>query len=259
MTILKKQHFFIFVSSLIISFNCKAQNLYLTGVFSNYVQSGRLTNKLNYTINLLSVYNTSQRQYGDKVFPSGHCHFVPHLLLNRKLAPQLNVAAGYAYGRHDIFGLRESEHRYIGQGSYTQKMKLVGINHRVRYEYRRPKNLKTQVVSDASIIRYQLGLNYPLYNPQKKKSGFYLQASNEFFFYLKGATNGPVSSRNGKLLSEDWANIGLGYNFGRNRLEMGYGYQQLVRNKDQNLRCFHLLQMSYMATINWDDVQFWWY
>lgn len=52
------------------------------------------------------------------------------------------------------------------------------------------------------------------------------------------AANGPVSSRNGSILSEDWMHVGGGYNAGRTRAELGYCFQGLVRNKAQDYRFF---------------------
>lgn len=143
----------------------------------------------------MSVVNTSALKIGEKNFPSGHAHFIPHLLLNYKLTDKWNVGGGYAFGRHDIFGLRENENRIVLQTVYNYKIGKLTTNNRGRFEWRSPLNLQTNVRSDASIFRYQLGLNYLLYDTKKYKRGFYALASNEVFLYLKGVTNGPVSSK----------------------------------------------------------------
>lgn len=254
---MKKLTFFAIAFLIIIRAN--SQDLHLMGIATNYSQTGRITPKLSYNLHFLSVVNTSTLKIENKTFPSGHAHFIPHLLLNYKLTDKWNVGGGYAFGRHDIFGLRENENRIVLQTAYNQKIGKLTANNRGRLELRSPLNMQTNVRSNATIFRYQLGLNYPLYDIKKYKKGFYALASNEVFLYLKGATNGPVSSKNGLLLSENWSNIGLGYTTGKNRIEVGYGFQSLVRNKKQDMRFLNLLQISLTTSINWGDVQYWYY
>lgn len=254
---MKKLTFFAMVFLIIIQAN--SQDLHLRGIATNYSQTGKITPKLSYNLHILSVVNTSTLKIENKTFQSGHAHFIPHLLLNYKLTDKWNMGGGYTFGRHDIFGLRENENRIVLQTACNYKIGKLTTNNRGRFEWRNPLNLQTNVRSDASIFRYQLGLNYPLYDTKKSKKGLYASASNEVFLYLKGATNGPVSSKNGLLLSENWSNIGLGYTTGKNRIEVGYGFQSLVRNKKQDMRFLNLLQLSFTTTINWDDVQYWYY
>ncbi len=104
------------------------------------------------------------------------------LALTYKITDKISVGTGYAFGRHDIFGLRENEHRAILQGIYNQKIQKFNLSHRGRYEFRSPLNLKTNIRSNASIFRYQLGVNFPFYNPKTSKQGLYLTAGNEMFF-----------------------------------------------------------------------------
>ena len=103
----------------------------------------------------------------------------------------------------------------------------------------------------------------PFYNPKETKKGYYLSASNEAFWYLKGADNGPVSSKNGLFeltnCSEDWLHVAGGYNFGKARVELGYCYQTLIRNKKLEMRNLNLIQMNLYVNLNWEDLQSWWY
>jgi Protein of unknown function (DUF2490) len=245
--------------SMILSGKSICQDLHLTGISSTYTQIGRINKQWTYTVNILSIYNTSNLTINNKIFPSGHTHFVPHLLFNKKLTDKFNIGVGYAWGRHNIFGLREDEHRLMAQGVYMQKFKNITLSHRGRFEYRSPLNLKTDIRSNASIFRYQIGATIPLYNPKETKKGFYVLASNESFLYLNGATNGPVSSKNGPLYAENWANVGIGYTNKTKRFEIGYGYQTLVRNTAQDKRVLSLVQLAFTTNIKWDDVQLWWY
>jgi Protein of unknown function (DUF2490) len=236
-----------------------AQDLPLVGIAMNYSQTGRINKKWNYNLHILSVYNTRNLIAADKIYPLGHCHFIPHFLVNRKLNDKFSAGGGVAYGRHNIFGLRENEPRIILQSAYNHKFNRLSFNHRGRLEYRLPINLKTNIRDDALVARYQIGVNFLMYNPKESKKGFYALASDETFFYLKGAANGPVSSKNGLVLSENWSNVGVGHNTGKNRIEVGYGFQSLVRNKKQEMRYFNLFQVNYQISLNWDDMQYWWF
>ena len=250
---------FTLICLLWIGFQAHSQNVTLYGISPSYSQMGKFNSKLGYNLNVTSAINAVNQTVEKKFFPAGHTHLLLHGLLVYQLNKKWSIGGGYAFGRHNIFGLRENEHRLIGQATYQHKLGKFVITHRGRFEWRQPTNLQTKITSQADIGRYQVWVTYPLYDPEKQKQGFYLSASNEAFLYFKGATNGPVSSRNGSILSENWMHAGGGYNAGRTRAELGYCFQGLVRNKAQDYRFFNLLQINIYHTINWNDVQFWWY
>jgi hypothetical protein len=255
-----KRHFFscwILVSAFY--FSAKAQHISLFGPSPSYSQIGKITNKYGYAFNAMSAINAFDQTVEGKYFPASNTHTILTGLGTYQVNKSLTLAAGYAFGRHHIFGLKEHEHRGIFQASYQTKFKQFVFTHRGRYEYRVPTNLKTNITSDAHIGRYQFWVTLPLYNTQKQKKGFFLSASNEAFLYFKGATNGPVSSKNGALLSENWTHLGGGYNAGRTRYEVAYCYQDLVRNAAQDHRKFNLLQLNIYHTVSWQDIQSWWY
>jgi hypothetical protein len=184
-------------------------------------------------------------------------------MLINKFGKHFTAGVGYGYGKHNIFGLKETENRLLAQVGYIHSVKKLNFNHRIRYEYRTPTNLQTNITDDASILRYQTYITLPFYDPKVTKKGFYLSASNEAFLYLKGANNGPVSSKNGVYelsnLSEDWVHVAGGYNLGKARVELGYCFQTLIRNKQLDIRYLNLAQLNVYINLNWDDLQSWWY
>lgn len=250
---------FLLLLALFVMQQAVAQTLNLYGISPSYSQMGKISGKWSYNVNATSVINATDQTIENKYFPAGHTHLVLQAMSVYQINKKWSAGGGYAFGRHNIFGLRENENRLIAQVSYQHKSGNFVITHRGRFEWRQPVNLQTHIASQANIGRYQFWVTYPLYDVSKTKKGFYLTASNEAFLYFKGATNGPVSSRNGSLLSEDWMHIGGGYNAGKTRVELGYCFQALVRNKVQDFRFFNLLQLNVYHTINWDDVQYWWY
>jgi len=249
----------LFVFTLLFVVKAQAQDLNLFGIAPSYSQMGKLNKKLSYNFNASSSINAISQTINEKNFPAGQAHLLLQGLLMYQLNSKLSLGAGYGHGFHNIFGTKESEPRFLGQVNFQHKLKNFIITHRGRYELRYPLNLQTDIRSKADIFRYQLWATLPLYNTKKSKEGFFLSASNEMFLYLTGAKNGPVSSKNGPLWAENWSHLGGGYNTGRTRIELGYCFQTLVRNKAQEHRYFNLLQLNVYHTINWDDVQFWWY
>jgi hypothetical protein len=241
------------------SFTLQAQDLSLYGISPSYSLTGKLARKLAYNVNLTSVINTFDQTVDGKFFSSGHTHFLKTGMLIYQLNKKFSVGGGYTHGSHNIFGLKENEHRFLGQLGYQTKWNNIVFTNRLRYELRYPFNEKTGIRSSADVLRYQFWVTYPLYDSKVGNEGFFLSASNEAFLYLKGAINGPVSSKNGGLWSENWSHLGAGYNAGRTRIELGYCFQTLVRNQAKDYRFFNLLQVNLYSTLNWDDVQFWWY
>lgn len=236
-----------------------AQNIMLFGASPSYAQAGKVGGKWSYNFNVTSAVSLMGQTVEGKYYPAGHTHLVGTGLLSYQVSKQVALAGGYAFGRHNIFGLRENEHRLMAQASYQHYARELIVTHRGRLELRYPLNLQTNVQSNASIFRYQVWLTYPLYDPKETKKGYYLAASNEAFLYLRGATNGPVSAKNGGLLSENWMHVGGGYNADRTRYEVGYCYQSLIRNPKQEYRFFNLIQFNVYHTIHWKDIQSWWY
>lgn len=247
---------------LMASVQINAQNLNLQGYSPNYFQTGSTFKGLGYNLNVSSISSTA-KTVDNKEFSGGQLHFVAQLMLIQKFNKHLTAGLGVGYGNHNIFGIKETENRYFGQIGYLHKFDKVVLNHRLRYEYRIPKNMKTNVIDEASVLRYQTYVTLPLYNPKETKKGYYLSASNEAFWYLQGADNGPVSAKNGSFelsnCSEDWLHVAGGYNFGKVRVELGYCYQTLIRNKKLELRNLNLVQMNLYVNLNWEDLQSWWY
>ncbi|MGF7214320.1 hypothetical protein GGR92_000460 [Spirosoma lacussanchae] len=172
------------------------------------------------------------------------------------------LGVGYAYVKHNLFGLRVNENRIWAQVLSTHPVPQLGqlrMSHRLRYEERYPINKRTNQWSYAQLFRYQVGFNYPLYNPNAQKTGLYAAASNEMFLCLSGAKNSPISSKNA-FYGEDWIYAGLGYNTGKyGKLELGYCYQNLIRNRAQDHRYLHLLQFTWATNFDLSAIGIWFY
>lgn len=134
---------------------------------------------------------------------------------------------------------------------------LGRLSHRLRYEERYPLRMSTQEWSYATLFRYHVGFTLPLYNTSKQKQGLFLSASNEAFLCLTGAKNGPISAKNA-FYGEDWVSAGIGYNTKRwGKIELGYMFQDLIRNPAQDHRHLHLAQINWSTAFNFDGMKMW--
>jgi len=99
-----------------------------------------------------------------------------------------------------------NEHRIFQQFTSKQKVGIVSINHRYRFEQR-------FVEEDYKMrFRYFLGLNIPLQNIDEDNKKLYLSAYNEIFLN----TASSIFDRN-RVYG------GIGYQFNKNiKLELGY-------------------------------------
>lgn len=136
---------------------------------------------------------------------------------------QTNILIGYGYIlSKNYIDISEKasvkEHRIFQQFTTKQKIGLLNLNHRYRFEQR-------FIEDDYKMrFRYFLGLNLPLIKRKDNSSKFYASAYNELFIN----TESSVFDRN-RLFG------GLGYSVKKNiRFELGYMNQFFESdNRDQ--------------------------
>ena len=134
-----------------------------------------------------------------------------------------NVLLGYGYILSENYLDNNTEkvsvsgHRIFQQFTSKQKIGIVSLNHRYRFEQR-------FVQSDFKMrLRYFLGLNIPL--TKKENNKLYFSAYNEIFLNTEPA----VFDRN-RLYG------GIGYRINKNvRLEAGYMNQFFEKNSSDQL------------------------
>lgn len=235
-----------------------AQRLPFFGVFPQYSQTGPITKRLNYNLFVSSTIDAFPQTVEKQVFPATNLQVYLQPSLHYKLSPNVQVSVGYAYVKHNLFGLYVNENRLWAQ--VTGGHSLGGQNrltHRLRYEERYPLRVSTQQWSYATLLRYHVSVNVPLYDTKKQKTGFFLSASNEAFLCLTGAKNGPISAKNA-FYGEDWVSAGAGYNAGKwGKFEAGYMFQDLIRDPAKNHRHLHLLQVSWSTNFSLDGLAVW--
>ena len=90
------------------------------------------------------------------------------MLLIQKLKKHISVGLDYGNGNHNIFGLKEVENRFMGQTNFLHNIDKFAFNHCIRYEYRIPLNLKTNIKDDASQSKSGMGLLFSYFNQESK-------------------------------------------------------------------------------------------
>lgn len=239
-----------------------AQDWTFYGFFPTVSQSGNLSKKLQYNLLLSSTIDAFPQTVGKQEFPATTLQYYIQPSIAYRIRPNLQAGIGYAYVKHNLFGLHVNENRLWAQVVASHNVPFPGrvrLSHRLRYEERYPLNVKTDQWSYATLIRYQLGLTMPLYDPKVRSKGFYVSASDEMFFCMTGATNSPISSKNA-FYGENWLYGGLGYAAGKfGKIELGYMHQNLIRNQQQDRRYLNLLQVSWAANFDLSDVAVWFY
>jgi len=131
-----------------------------------------------------------------------------------------NVLLGYGYILSENYidnnKVSVNEHRIFQQFTSKQKIGIIGLNHRYRFEQR-------LVESDFKMrLRYFLGLNIPI--TKKENNNLYLSTYNEIFLNIESA----VFDRN-RVFG------GIGYQINKNiKIEVGYMNQFFERSsRDQ--------------------------
>ncbi|MBO0936096.1 DUF2490 domain-containing protein [Fibrella sp. HMF5335] len=236
-----------------------AQTLNFFGQYPQYSQTGPISKRLNYQLFLSSTIDALAQTIDNQRYPATNLQVYAQPSLLYTVSPHVQVGLGYAYVSHNLFGIRVSENRVWAQTMLTHGISqtTLKLNHRLRYEERYPFRESTQKWSLAQLARYYVGVTLPLFDAKKSKTGFYAAVSNEAFLCFSGAKNGPVSAKN-VFYGEDWVYGGIGYNTGKwGKVELGYQYQDLVRNPAQDHRHLHLVQVQWATNFSLTGIADW--
>nr|WP_293834129.1 DUF2490 domain-containing protein [uncultured Arsenicibacter sp.] len=242
---------------LLICTSAQAQRWVFYGLFPQYSQTGGITKRLSYNVFASSTISAIDRTIEQKQFPATNLQIYLQPSLHYKVSPNVQVGLGYAYVKHNLFGIYENENRVWAQAVAGHALGAGRLTHRLRYEERYPLRVSTQQWSYATLFRYHVGFTLPLYDQSTQKQGLYLTVANEAFLCLTGAKNGPVSAKNA-FYGEDWVSGGIGYNTGKwGKIELGYMFQDLIRNPAQDHRHLHLAQINWSTAFNFDALKIW--
>lgn len=249
----------IYIFFLCLSWSASAQTWTFFGVFPQYSQTGSITKRLGYNVFLSATSHATSQKAELPGIAMLDLQYYAQPSLTFKVTEAIQVGVGYAYVRHNLFGIRVNENRLWAQSLLTHGISgsQVRMTHRLRYEERYPLRLSTDKWSLAQLGRYHVGATIPFFDTKKQKTGWYAAFSNEAFFCFTGAKNSPISSKNA-FYGENWIFGGVGYNTGRwGKVEVGYQYQNLIRDPAQDHRHLHLLQVQWSTNFSLDGLAMW--
>ncbi|MBA5793232.1 DUF2490 domain-containing protein [Flavobacterium sp. xlx-214] len=140
----------------------------------------------------------------------------------------LNVALGYAYVHSEHINtpdLPYYENRIFQDVSTQQNYGASVLKHRFRLEQRFIENQDYK-----SRIRYQLGIEIPVYKNEEKNQSIYTTAYNEVFMNLDKA------SRSKNAFDRNRLYLGAGYKFNKDvSMQIGWMNQMLQKQSYQQL------------------------
>jgi hypothetical protein len=232
------------IGLLLICHHTFAQNITFYGVLPAINQTGKISKKWNYNFFASTTIDAFDENIRGVEYPATDLQLYIQPSIIYVLSPNLNFAGSYTYQRNNPFnGNFVNEHRLWQQIIFSLPVSSGRITNRFRFEERFIENRATGEYPFSTRARYQLGFNMPLQGRTLEKNEFYFNAYNEFYFSLTGAKNATYS--------ENWSYAGFGYDLGKmGRLELGYLFQVLVRNPQQDLRFFNLTQVTWITNFN---------
>ncbi len=159
--------------------------------------------------------------------------------VNFQLTKNILLTGGYAFVntyRYGDFPFRENfpEHRFFEQVQFTNKIRKVEIQNRLRFEQR---NFGGYVARYENRFRYMLRFNVPL------KGKYYLGMYNEIFYnYGKNVTN--------NVFDQNRAYIAIGHPLPKaSRLEIGFMEQTLQQRSGRVTEHNHTLMISVFSKL----------
>ncbi len=226
-----------------------AQNLEFYGIIPSLSQTGRISKRFNYNFFASETIDLTNRVIDGVSYPAKplQLYIQPSVIYVHSANLNFAVSVTYNYQRSnpDIPYFREW--RSWQQMIYSHKLTNGRLTHRLRFEQRFIKNVKTGNSPMTTRLRYQLGFSKPLQGIQLDPGEFYFNCYDEAYFTL---TVPPGTVRNA-LYSENWAYAGIGYQTKKiGRVEVGPLLQFNVRDVEQDLRNLYLLQVTWITNFN---------
>jgi hypothetical protein len=224
--------------------NVLGQNLTFYGLLPVFNQTGRISDKFNYNFFLSSTFDAFKQTTNGISYPATDLQLYIQPSVIYVYSPNLNFSGSYTYQRNNPINENSTnEHRLWQQTIFSFNLDKGKITNRFRFEERFIQNKSLNTYPLSTRLRYQIGLNRPLQGKTLDQNEFYLNAYNEFYFSLTGNKNATYS--------ENWSYLGVGYDIGKlGRLELGYMFQVLVRNKVSDLRLLNLAQIAWITNFN---------
>lgn len=242
------------IALLVMAFNISlGQNLTFYGVLPAINHTGSISPKLQYNLYLTTTYDAFDETIQGTFYPANDMQVYIQPSLIYVLSPRINFAGSYTFQRNNPFNqFAINEHRLWQQVAFAFPWRLGMLTNRLRLEERWIENRgitrRRMHYNLSTRLRCQLGLFIPLKGKTVDPHEFYLSAYNDSYFSLTGPRNA--------FYSENWSYLGTGYDTGKiGRFELGYLFQSLVRNRQQDMRYLNLAQLTWITNIRFPKKQ----
>jgi len=219
-----------------------SQTLTFYGTIPTISITKKLSDKFKFNFFASTTIDAFDRKIESVIYPSSDLQIYIQPSIVFQANKSISYSLSYTYQRNNPFrSIFVNEHRLWQQVMYVKNFSIFNLTNRFRFEERFIENKLTGVYPLATRLRFQIGVSSPFKFLNQNK--MYWSAYNEFYFSLSGQKNA--------LYSENWSYLGIGSKLSiKNKIEIGYLFQSLVRNPQRDLRILHLAQISWISNFD---------
>ncbi|HSZ72976.1 MAG TPA: DUF2490 domain-containing protein [Cytophagaceae bacterium] len=196
----------------VFSFKVNAQSSYFAGVFPTIDHSGRLSQKLTYSLYYFAAFPLVNLQKPDVSKDAFFNLLYFEQALSYQLTNKLSLTGSYVYQRSNVSASDYvNENRFYVQATYKNSYKNINIKNRLRFDGRFIQNRATGETPFTNRLRYLIGIDFPI------KNKIYFAAYEEAFFNTYSGTS--------TVYGENWAYAGFGKKINTiHKVELGLLY-----------------------------------
>ena len=153
------------------------QSINLAGIFPTIDHSGKLTDKLNYSLYYFGAFPIANFEKPNLSKDAYFHLFYSEQALTYQIKPKISLTGSYVYQRTNaLYANYTNENRFYVQTKYKHSIKIFNLSHRLRFDGRFVQNRIINQTPFTHRIRYQLGINFAI----SEKT--YFTAYEEAFF-----------------------------------------------------------------------------
>ena len=185
------------------------QNINTAGIFPTIDHSGKLNNKLDYSIYYFSAFPVFTLQKEKVVENTFFNIFYAEHAISYTLFNNFSLTGSYVYQRENVFQTNYvNENRFYSQIKFKHNLNKLVFTHRLRFDGRFIQNRFSNKTPFTHRLRYLIGMDIPL------NQKLYFTTYEEPFFNT--ITNSNI------IYSENWAYAAFGKKIdNKNKIEVG--------------------------------------
>lgn len=208
----KKHWFFSLLFILLFGSNINAQSINVSGVFPTIDHSGKINNKLEYSLYYFAAFPVVNLNKPDFLTDTYFNLLYAEQALSYHLNAKFSVTGSYVYQRENVvYDNFVNENRFYLQAKYKHVIKKVNLTHRLRFDGRFVQDRFTNKAPFTHRLRYLIGMD------ARVNEKVYFTAYEEAFF--------NTFENAAAVYGENWAYTALGIKLNdKNKIESGILY-----------------------------------